>query len=684
MKLLVIKFRVNDLDSSYGKQIEFNQRISEDFFEFKENAEKIQFIYKGLTENDINNNTIINASLVKSPARGDYKIYTNENGALFLKQFFLERLKLSSNNINDFFTLKDLGNRKYEISYIPENSEIGRFFKTRNLNNQIVNIVKESKNSNDLTRNSLQRIFYGAPGTGKSHSVKEQTKDQSFIRTTFHPDSDYASFVGCYKPTMKRYDKIYSVNELKGKLKEIKESGVTYPCHKFAAQYWMSLQDLKPDDIKTILSACGFTDSMNVEISKGIAIGQEFLNKAEDGKIIYSFTPQAFINAYVQAWKFYTIAANEGTQPKKQYLIIEEINRGNCAQIFGDLFQLLDRNKEGFSEYHIEPNEDIKNYLCETFQGMPYLYAPALYDMDSEKTAVTIRKGEILTLPPNLYIWATMNTSDQSLFPIDSAFKRRWDWQYVPIFDAKKNWKIEADGNLYDWWSFLEKINECIGATTNSEDKKLGYFFCKAENGIISAEKFVNKVIFYLWNDVFKDFGFDDEIFKDEDGSQLTFNKFYDVENGQTIIRKNKVERFLKNLGLIPLKTEDNEGEQTIPKDPSISDDGEWFKPESVIFKITDYPTNPDELYERARGNWWMAADRAEKIEYFYAYASPVQKIVACYKVTSHSAEPDNNGKIRYKFEGDIVSDDPMIGKPVETIAHAKGGVVFYPENINK
>ena len=463
-------------------------------------------------------------------------------------------------------------------------------------------ILRSAKSANRCPDSPLQCIFYGAPGTGKSHCVKEQTKNQPFIRTTFHPDSDYASFVGCYKPTMKRYDKIYSVNELKGKLKEIKESGVTYPCHKFAAQYWMSLQDLKPDDIKSILSACGFTDSMNVEISKGIAIGQEFLNKAEDGKIIYSFTPQAFINAYVQAWKLYTIAANEGKQPEKQYLIIEEINRGNCAQIFGDLFQLLDRDDTGFSEYPIEPNEDIKNYLCEVFQGMPYLYAPALYDMDSEKTAIRIRKGEILTLPPNLYIWATMNTSDQSLFPIDSAFKRRWDWQYVPIFDAKKNWTIEANGNRYDWWSFLEKINERIGATTNSEDKKLGYFFCKAdENGIISAEKFVNKVIFYLWNDVFKDYGFEDDIFKDENGSQLSFNKFYYVdEKEKNKVQEDKVEIFLNKLGLTPIivveRNYDND-DSIIQKDNNSSQlkvelDGKIFQEKNAIdtfAKIIEY-----------------------------------------------------------------------------------------------
>ena len=138
------------------------------------------------------------------------------------------------------------------------------------------------------------------------------------------------------------------------------------------------------------------------------------------------------------------------------------------------------------------------------------------------------------------------------MFPIDSAFKRRWDWQYVPISDAKKNWVIEVKGHRYDWWEFLQKINERVGAATNSEDKKLGYFFCKAKEGVIDAEKFVGKVVFYLWNDVFKDIAEEaGGVFTDEDGSLLSFNKFYSVgEDGRTHVVEEKVALFLQNLGL--------------------------------------------------------------------------------------------------------------------------------------
>ena len=341
---------------------------------------------------------------------------------------------------------------------------------------------------------SFQQIFYGAPGTGKSHTINEKTKDEDVIRTTFHPDTDYSTFVGAYKPTTKEVD----------------------------------LRDLS-----------GHKVVENGEVVK-------------EDRIIYEFVAQSFLQAYVSAWKKYA-DANEG-EPQKQFLVIEEINRGNCAQIFGDLFQLLDRNDYGFSDYPIKADADMKRQLQKAFAGLLIAQKDKINAMYEGKDIVSqVLNGDILLLPNNLYIWATMNTSDQSLFPIDSAFKRRWDWTYMPISDAEKNWIIEVDGNNYDWWLFLEKINEKIGSTTNSEDKKLGYFFCKAQDGVISAKTFVGKVIFYLWNDVFKDYEFGDAIFNDEDGSKLSFDKFYTSEGTKYEIVEEKVELFLKNLGIAPL-----------------------------------------------------------------------------------------------------------------------------------
>ena len=381
--------------------------------------------------------------------------------------------------------------------------------------------TKKPKYSPDL---SLQQIYYGAPGTGKSKAIKDLTFGEDIIRTTFHPDSDYASFVGTYKP--------------------ITEEVVLRDCY-----------------------------------GKKV-IDEETGKEVNEERIAYKFIPQAFLEAYVEAWKKLgskTIEkgdkSNNRIHPalldtpeiftknkasKKQYLIIEEINRGNCAQIFGDLFQLLDRNEYGFSDYPIVADKDMQKYLEKEFEGWEITNKDKINQLYGEANMVSlILKGERLVLPSNLYIWATMNTSDQSLFPIDSAFKRRWDWKYVPIREGRDketnaplNWRINTGDKQYDWWSFVSKINELIGSLTNSEDKKLGYFFCKANNGEINTNLFISKVIFYLWNDVFKDYGFDDKDFQDEEGKILSFDRFYQDINGVTNVNVDNVELFLENLGV--------------------------------------------------------------------------------------------------------------------------------------
>lgn len=342
---------------------------------------------------------------------------------------------------------------------------------------------------------SLQQIYYGAPGTGKSKAIKDLTFGECVIRTTFHPDSDYASFVGTYKP--------------------ITEEVVLRDC------YGKKVID---DETKEVV---------------------------KEERIAYKFIPQAFLEAYVEAWK----KLGSG---KKQYLIIEEINRGNCAQIFGDLFQLLDRNEYGFSDYPIVADKDMQKYLKNEFEGWEITNKDQINQLYGEANMVNlIMKGERLVLPSNLYIWATMNTSDQSLFPIDSAFKRRWEWKYVPIREGRDketnaplNWYINTGDKQYNWWLFISKVNKLIGSLTNSEDKKLGYFFCKAKDGEIDADLFVSKVIFYLWNDVFKDYGFDDKDFQDEEGKILSFDRFYQDKNGKTNVDIANVELFLENLGV--------------------------------------------------------------------------------------------------------------------------------------
>lgn len=353
----------------------------------------------------------------------------------------------------------------------------------------------------------LQQIYYGAPGTGKSKTIKDLTFGESVIRTTFHPDSDYASFVGTYKP---------------------------------------------------------ITEEVTLRDCYGKKVIDEETNEVvKEERIAYKFIPQAFLEAYVEAWK-------KLGSSKKQFLIIEEINRGNCAQIFGDLFQLLDRNEYGFSDYPIVADKDMQKYLEKEFAGWEITNKDEINQLYGEANMVNlIMKGERLVLPSNLYIWATMNTSDQSLFPIDSAFKRRWDWKYVPIREGRDketnaplNWYINTGDKQYKWWSFISKVNELIGSLTNSEDKKLGYFFCKAKDGEIDADLFVSKVIFYLWNDVFKDYGFDDKDFQDEEGKILSFDRFYQDVNGKTNVDIAIVKQFLENLGVEEYYSDEREEEE--------------------------------------------------------------------------------------------------------------------------
>ena len=368
------------------------------------------------------------------------------------------------------------------------------------------------KSLNIADDNSRQQIYYGAPGTGKSHRIKEQLEGVpkgNIFRITFHPDSDYSTFVGAYKPTMEKdCECLYGKDELISKLTELKEQGVTYSPQKFGAKYWYSLKQLTLADKRDILLACGMSDNYTVEFDKGIAVGEELLKGTKKSRIVYNFIPQTFLNAYMQAYR----KPNENV-----YLIIEEINRGNCAQIFGDLFQLLDRDEYGVSEYTIKADADLKAFLVD----------------EMGKDSDAIKDGE-LCLPSNLYIYATMNTSDQSLFPIDSAFKRRWDWEYEPIKYKNTNWVIDIQGETYSWVSFQKEINKRIFDATSSEDKMLGDYFVNPSDGVITEKMLLNKILFYLWNDVCKDG--EGDIFKVSETEDVSFSELYGDEGKDKLI----------------------------------------------------------------------------------------------------------------------------------------------------
>lgn len=387
---------------------------------------------------------------------------------------------------------------------------VGFFDDSMNIHKNVVDFKKQPS-----PQLPLQVIYYGAPGTGKSHAINTLTSTKSVIRTTFHPDSDYSTFVGAYKPTTEEQERY-------------NDSGVPVIYH------------------------------------DGIHKGEPIKDKV----IVYDFVEQAFLKAYEEAWKKFFVNPEA---PEDEFLVIEEINRGNCAQIFGDLFQLLDRNQYGYSEYPITADNDISKHLKNVFAEAElklddHDIINQMYNRGDGDVAQKVLNGDILLLPKNLYIWATMNTSDQSLFPIDSAFKRRWDWKYQPItkgMDADGhdlNWRLEIDDeHQYDWWSVICNINsKIIGKLTKSEDKKLGYFFCKANSeGVIDKDIFVEKVLFYLWNEILKDFEpsqdfLKDESLKGENDGYLSYDLFYDTTSGKAKIIGDRVNHLLANLKIEP------------------------------------------------------------------------------------------------------------------------------------
>ena len=531
--------------------------------------------------------------LVKSGSKGSFSIRTISKQLLgeFIDYYRKNPNKKAEDARVELKELSDID--KYEYGYNATLTAMAKM--VLDPKNELVrkgNPAESSRAENHLLKTTgLQQIYYGAPGTGKSKTIKDLTFGESVIRTTFHPDSDYASFVGTYKP---------------------------------------------------------ITEEVDLRDCNGKKVIDEDTNEVvKEERIAYKFIPQAFLEAYVKAWRKLGRKKSDNSDKsynrihpalldapeiftqnkasKKQFLIIEEINRGNCAQIFGDLFQLLDRNEYGFSDYPIVADKDMQKYLEKEFAGWEITNKDEINQLYGEANMVNlIMKGERLVLPSNLYIWATMNTRDQSLFPIDSAFKRRWDWKYVPIREGRDketnaplNWYINTGDKQYKWWSFISKVNELIGSLTNSEDKKLGYFFCKAKDGEIDADLFVSKVIFYLWNDVFKDYGFDDKDFQDEEGKILSFDRFYEDKNGKTNVDITIVEQFLENLGVEEYYSDEREEEEDIDTEEeekngknnfkyTINGSSQQYAKRILAAKLVEeyIKMNPDLSPEQVVNNW--------------------------------------------------------------------------------
>lgn len=385
----------------------------ETLFKTWDNTTEIIFQQEGIYTSLDSTNPKVNikgSKEIKGTLR-NLKAVLDKNLHPFLKNNGDDVELISASKANIFAYYKNKVSNYLDLS--PKSIEIKKIEKEEFVNSESISC--------------LNKIFYGAPGTGKSHKVKELVagKEERTERVTFHPEYDYNAFIGGYKPTM---------------------------------------------------------DGDNIR---------------------YEFVPQAFTNIYVKAWN---------DLENDYYLVIEEINRGNCAEIFGDIFQLLDRT----NDYHITPSKELKEYLTTKFSGNLKI------------------DGEKLILPPNLNILATMNTSDQSLFPMDSAFKRRWDWEYIPIkYEISENnisskFKVQlSEQESFSWLSFIKEVNSLIKSNDNlGMDKCLGNYFIKPVTDEIDIETFINKAIFYLWNDVFKDENEENNIFL----NKTSYEDFFPIQ----------------------------------------------------------------------------------------------------------------------------------------------------------
>lgn len=602
--IYIQRVRSNDIGEDYGKQVELG-KIFMAHHKWETGEIPVVLTFRALSESQMNlNGTKIKTSFkVRGDERGgdrigvDCKEYANQDRICVLKRFLTEKLHLNPGE--DYFILEDVGNdgRSFNL-YGVHSSEIPAIVLLDKFKGQVVDMDEPQETEIIKNNQPLQVIFYGAPGTGKSFTIDDITDDRNSVRTTFHPDSDYASFVGAYKPTM--------------------------------------------EDVP--ISATYQTK----EGSYG-----EYLTKTEkhpgtERKIVYKYVPQAFLKAYVAAW------SNLDTP---YFLIIEEINRGNCAQIFGDLFQLLDRNNAGSSSYAIHADEDITQFLSDDDKGFASLsddqkdaIRAFVLHKDNGKTRAIgqdILNGTLLLLPPNLYIWATMNTSDQSLFPIDSAFKRRWNWKYMPIeyrpLDKKTqqpiDWKFQIGDNLYSWGQFLGKINPEIYTLTESSDKQMGYFFAKADNatGIISEDVFLNKVLFYLWTDVFKDFDVSSELFKNKDKNRsFIFTDFFDKDQPHAL--SNLIANFKLDIVDVDINSiedddssegealENNQSQRDLSR-YSINGEGKNNKRQTVLRSLRKYiEANPSLTAAEVIDKWNKVNPQ---IPYFILSASDYEARIA-------------------------------------------------------
>ena len=402
------------------------------------------------------------------------------------------------------FTIRDyLAGGYSRIEFVSNDDGIFDFF----VYNSTEKHLENSSDKDVFDSKPYNRIIFGAPGTGKSHTLEDDRKKSDFAgfeRVTFHPNYSFAQFVGSYKPMVKSTDLSFDLDAEKKHVLEILNDESKSGQEKYDLLYEQFKNDTGLTRLPLLIGLYSNDDFKTRKTDGTPAVGDNsvernhgrfirpyvslYRNHVKDEEITYKYVPGPFMRMYVSAKK---------DENHNYLLLIEEINRANVAAVFGDVFQLLDR-KNGVSEYPIAASEDIKKYLKDN----------------------GIDDYEELRIPSNMYIWATMNSADQGVFPMDTAFKRRWEFEYIGIDDNaekvanyeipigkqddKAKWKVK-------WDELRRAVNDKLISLGINEDKLLGPYFLSEsvlesalDKGIDFVKSFESKVLMYLFEDAAK------------------------------------------------------------------------------------------------------------------------------------------------------------------------------------
>lgn len=420
-----------------------------------------------------------------------------------------------------FYFAKKYKLRYFLFSIFTKDDEMARGLDNFNPKEYIISI--ETNLDNETSRRDLRSIYDFA---------NENLNNRKFLkclRSDFNAEINQASFIYIgipdnpdketfenfmayfdSRPYQQSLDYSQNINPSSLKTAEKYEQVIYYGVPGSGKSY-------KIDNEKT----CGASDVQKQKVvfhpdyTNADFVGQIVPKMKESGEgenkksmIEYSFKPGPF-----------TIILRRALRDKSHqyFLIIEEINRGNAAAIFGDLFQLLDRDDDGWSCSPVN-NDDINFYVASEYEFWEERYSEShQYDaerVNSPNGTESFCRNSGLRLPPNLSIYATMNTNDQNVFMLDNAFNRRFKSEYISnkedprIQEHCEQYNLKIGETKIYWGVFRNLVNERIieSGFANAEDKQLGLFFIKKENDseIVKSKDFADKVLKYLWHDVFK------------------------------------------------------------------------------------------------------------------------------------------------------------------------------------